>query len=133
MLATRFTVNDGYVIESRRGGGGYIRIVRVVQSGSQKLMYYVREGIGDAISLPNAQRIILCVQEEGLVTPKEAAIMRAALSDQATSLPIPEAMKDALRAKILKSMLLSVARQGRAEAMSRPCPPQSPASGTPVG
>ena len=38
VLATRFSPDHGYIIESRRGGGGYIRIVRVVQSGSQRLM-----------------------------------------------------------------------------------------------
>ena len=49
VLATRFSPDHGYLIESRRGGGGYIRIVRIVQSGAQQLMYLINERIGDAI------------------------------------------------------------------------------------
>ena len=50
VLATRFSPDHGYIIESRRGGGGYIRIVRVVQSGAQRLMYLANERIGEAIT-----------------------------------------------------------------------------------
>lgn len=46
VLATRFSLASGYVIESRRGGGGCIRIVRVVQDRGQRLMYLINEGIG---------------------------------------------------------------------------------------
>ena len=44
-------------------------------------------------------------------TPTEAQQMAAAVSPQALSAPMPEAMKDALRAKIFKCMLLSVVQQ----------------------
>ena len=50
VLATRFTLDDGYVIESRRGGGGYIRIVRVMGSDQQQLMYLINERIGQSIT-----------------------------------------------------------------------------------
>ena len=45
VLATRFSPDHGYLIESRRGGGGYIRIVCIVQSGAQQLMYLINERI----------------------------------------------------------------------------------------
>ncbi len=120
VLATRFTQDDGYVIESRRGGGGYIRIVRVCHGGGQKLLYLVRERIGDAIGEPEAARLIGQLHHEGILSPSEANIMRAAVSDAALAVPMPEPIKNAVRARTLKAMLTSVARE------NRPVPPAAP-------
>ncbi|MBQ7521030.1 MAG: CtsR family transcriptional regulator [Clostridia bacterium] len=111
VLATRFTPDHGYVTSSQRGGGGFIRIVRVRQSGGDHLSYLLHERIGDSLDAQSAQ--VLCAQlaERKVVTPAEANLMAAAVSPQALSAPMPEAMKDALRAKILKCMLLSVMQQ----------------------
>ena len=113
VLATRFSPDQGYIIESRRGGGGYIRIVRVVQSGAQRLMYLTNERIGDAISEPEAVRLIHQLVEQGLVSLAEGEIMRSAVSAQAMSIPIPDSLKEALRARTLKTMLMTIARQNR--------------------
>lgn len=113
VLATRFSPDHGYIIESRRGGGGYIRIVRVVQSGAQRLMYLTNERIGDAISEAEAVRLIHQLVEQGLISLAEGEIMRAAVSAQAMSVPIPDALKAALRARTLKTMLMTIARQNR--------------------
>ena len=113
VLATRFSPDHGYIIESRRGGGGYIRIVRVVQTGAQRLMYLTNERIGDTISEAEAVRLIHQLVEQGLVNEGEGQIMRAAVSAQALSIPIPDSMKAALRARTLKTMLMTVARQNR--------------------
>ena len=113
VLATRFSPDHGYIIESRRGGGGYIRIVRVVQTGAQRLMYLVNERIGETISETEAVRLIQQLTEQGLVSRGEGEVMRAAVSAQAMSIPIPDQMKDALRARTLRTMLMTVARQNR--------------------
>ena len=113
VLATRFSPDLGYIIESRRGGGGYIRIVRVVQSGAQRLMYLANERIGEAISEAEAVRLFHQLAEQGLVTIQEAEIMRSAVSAQAMSIPIPDAMKAALRARTLRTMVMTIARQNR--------------------
>lgn len=113
VLATRFSPDHGYIIESRRGGGGYIRIVRVVQSGAQRLMYLTNERIGDAITEPEAVRLIHQLVEQGLISLAEGEIMRSAVSAQAMSVPIPDNLKAALRARTLKTMLMTVARQNR--------------------
>ena len=107
VLATRFTQDDGYVIESRRGGGGYIRIVRVCHGGGQKLLYLVQERIGNAIGEPEAVRLIGQLHHEGILSPSEASIMRAAISDAALAVPMPEPIKNAVRARTLKAMLTS--------------------------
>ena len=119
VLATRFTQDDGYVIESRRGGGGYIRIVRVCHGGGQKLLYLVQERIGNAIGEPEAARLIGQLAHERILSPSEANIMRAAISDAALAVPMPEPIKNAVRARTLKAMLTAVARE------NRPVPPPS--------
>ena len=113
VLATRFSPDHGYIIESRRGGGGYIRIVRVVQGGAQRLMYLTNERIGEAISEAEAVRLIHQLVEQGLVSLAEGEIMRSAVSAQAMSVPIPDSLKAALRARTLKTMLMTIARQNR--------------------
>jgi len=113
VLATRFSPDHGYLTESRRGGGGYIRIVRVVQSGAQRLMYLANERIGDSLTQEECVRLIAQLRDQQVVTEEEAAIMAAAVSPRALGVPIPEALKDAMRARIMKSMLLSVAARNR--------------------
>ena len=113
VLATRFTPDHGYIIESRRGGGGYIRIFRMAQDTSEQLIYLLNERVGDAIDALSASHLVQQLLERELVTEGEAAMMNAALSPQALSLPLSAEMKDALRARILKNMLLEVARKGQ--------------------
>ncbi len=114
VLSTRFTPDHGYIIESRRGGGGYIRIFRMEQNTGEQLSYLINERIGESISLLDANHLIAQLKERQVVTGCEASLMHAALSQQALGLPLPSAMKDALRARILKCMLLEVAQKGKA-------------------
>ena len=109
VLATRFSPDHGYVTESRRGGGGYIRIIRVVQSGSRRLMYLVNEQIGDSMKEEECMRMLNQLKAQGLVSDDEASVMAAALSAKTLAVPVPEALKDAIRARMMKSMLTTVA------------------------
>jgi len=111
VLATRFTPDHGYIIESRRGGGGYIRIFRMQQDTREQLLYMLNERIGDSIDILSASHLIQQLFERELITHNESALMNSAISAQALSLPVSAEMKNALRAKILKSMLLEVARK----------------------
>lgn len=112
VLSTRFTPDHGYIIESRRGGGGCIRIFRMKQSTEEQLLYLIHERIGDSISVVSANHLIQQLNERGSVTDGEAGLMRAAVSPQSLSLPVTAEMKDALRAKIMKNMLLEIAHKG---------------------
>ena len=111
VLATRFSPSQGYLTESHRGGGGYIRIVRVVETGPQKMAYLVRDRIGDSLSEEEAQRIIVHLRDSGMADPAEADLMNAALSPKALAVPLSPAMKATLRARILKSMILALANK----------------------
>ncbi len=113
VLATRFSPDHGYLTESRRGGGGYIRIVRVVQTGSQRLMYLVNDRIGDSLGEEECMRLISQLKEQRIVTADEAALMASAVSTRALSVPVPDALKNAMRAKMMKSMLMTIAARNR--------------------
>ncbi len=107
VLSTRFTPDHGYVIESRRGGGGYIRIVRLRESRGSNLLYLINKRIGDSISQRDSEAIISQLFTSDVVTENEARLMRAAVSGEAINLPV--AFKDALRASVLRQMLLEIA------------------------
>ena len=109
VLSTRFTPDHGYVIESRRGGGGYIRIVRMQTTSREALLQALYQRVGMSISASDAAKIVDHLKTEKIVTPEEASLMLAALSPQAV--PLPLAMKDALCAGTLRSMLLALAKR----------------------
>lgn len=113
VLSTRFTLDHGYMTESRRGGGGYIRIVRLCSSPSGQLEYLIQERIGDSLTEAEAVRIIAQLVENGTLTPAAGNLMRSAVSAQALGVPVQQYIKDAIRARTMKSMLLEVARQHR--------------------
>ena len=120
VLATRFSPSQGYLTESHRGGGGYIRIIRVVETGPQKLAYLVRDRIGESISEEEALRIIGHLRESGNAADGEAAMMTAAVSGKALAVPLVPEVKNVLRARILKSMILALANQHALAAQNQP-------------
>ena len=113
VLATRFSPDHGYLTESRRGGGGYIRIVRVAETGARRLMYLVNERIGDSLGEEECLRLISQLKEQRIVTADEAALMAAAVSSRALGVPVPDTLKNALRARMMKSMLMTLAARNR--------------------
>ncbi len=113
VLATRFTPEHGYVIESRRGGGGYIRIFRIEHDSGRQLLYAVTERIGDSIDEHASANLIQQLYERELATKQEALLMQSAVSSQALSLPLTLDMKNALRAKIMKSMVMQLAQKAK--------------------
>ena len=119
VLSTRFTPARGYLIESRRGGGGCIRIFRMQQATGEDLLMLFNEQIGESIDEMTAGHLIAQLEERELITHREAGLMSASLSRQALGIPIPAEMKDALRARVLKRMLLAIVRGTNEEQIRR--------------
>ena len=105
VISTRFSPERGYIVESRRGGGGYIKITRVSPKSGNGLMHVINM-IGSRISYTDARVLVQNCYEYDLITQKEARIMIAALSER--SIPIKQPEQDILRAGLLKNMLLTL-------------------------
>ena len=103
VLATRFNLNRGYLIESRRGGGGYIRLIRI-SADQNDLLHLVREQIGESITLQEARDIISMLHGTNLFTARELRLMLAATSDEA--IRVPASVRNKVRSDVLKCMLV---------------------------
>lgn len=103
VLTTRFSLDRGYFIESRRGGGGYIRITRVDIVENDHIFRLINERIGNEISQRTAEAIIERMFDGDVIGERESMIMKSAMQDQSTG--IPHNLRDSLRAALLKSML----------------------------
>lgn len=99
VISSRFTPERGYIIESRRGGGGYIRITKKMIHNNEFLMHLFC-AIGDDIDVRSATLYVLELLERGLVTEREGRMLTAVLS------VIDD---DVLRANALKKSILALA------------------------
>ena len=104
VLATRFSVDHGYIIESRRGGGGYVRIVRMQTRSESSFLDLLLNRVGNTVSEDTANAIISNLQERKMITQREARLMRSAISRNALALPI--SAKDVLRAAVFRNILV---------------------------
>jgi transcriptional regulator CtsR len=110
VINTRFTMEKGYIVESKRGGGGYIRIRKVQIVSRAKLQELLtKELIGESITQGVGFAIIDRLCEEGLVNSRESALMKVATSRDV--LDVEPQIRDRLRANILKSMIVSILYQ----------------------
>ena len=105
VLTSRFTPEQGYIVESRRGGGGYIRITRMRLSKSDMIMHIVN-GVGDSLDTSTARAMTSNLLQNGMLDSTAAALIQAACSEHALA-AVPKEMRDTVRAAIYKNMLLA--------------------------
>ncbi|RKD33757.1 CtsR family transcriptional regulator [Thermohalobacter berrensis] len=109
VLTTRFTIDKGYYIESKRGGGGYIKIKKVNIKSDRDIYNLILNKIGNSITKMKAYSIIDNFLEKGFISRREAALMKASLNER--SLNSASQYKNELRASIIKEMLLALLRE----------------------
>ncbi len=107
VIETRFTPENGYVVESQRGGGGYIRIIRLMDDRRQTLVEAAR-GIGGRLTQNNSARMTQTLVRAGLLSPSEGRLLLSACSDGALAEVLPEE-RDRLRAGIFRCAILGLA------------------------
>ena len=107
VITSRFTPEQGYVVESRRGGGGYIRISRVQVTAGQLLMHVINS-IGERIDNQSVRMILENLVYQGAIDQCSAGLILCAASDNALR-AAPPGIRDALRASLLKQMLTVLA------------------------
>ena len=106
VLSSRFTPEHGYLIESRRGGGGYIRISRVKLDKSSALMHIINS-VGSELDPSSARILIENSAAAELISREAAGLMQAAISSTVLR-EIPPPFRDSFRAAIVKQMLLAI-------------------------
>ncbi|WDU83227.1 CtsR family transcriptional regulator [Caloramator sp. Dgby_cultured_2] len=106
VLETRFTIDKGYYIESKRGGGGFIKITKIRINDNDYLKDAIWNNIGEEITQQQAEGYIEFFKDRGYLTEREATILKIALNDKVINAP-PD-LKDKIRANILKTVLISI-------------------------
>ncbi|MGI6551987.1 MAG: CtsR family transcriptional regulator [Bacillota bacterium] len=109
VLATRFGPEQGYLVESRRGGGGYLRIIKLELEENQ-LIADLLEGISNRlVSQEEGESLINLLEEEGFLTKREGLLMRAVIDRNYLPVELPQ--RDLVRAGILRAMLYAISRK----------------------
>lgn len=107
VLSTRFTPARGYSIQSRRGGGGFITVVRLNEPKSELVMQVMQRPLSQGYNYPTACHIIDRLIQDELFTKREGEMLKTAISDKALIAPTVM-QKDSLRLSILKSVISEV-------------------------
>ena len=108
VLSTRFTNPKGYITESRRGGGGYIKLIKVDMDKDDYLSKLIVDTIQDEISYNDATQLIDGMLNRQLLSEREFDIISSAISNKSLSNPLK--MEDKIRANILKNILVNILR-----------------------
>ena len=104
VMSTRFSPEHGYIVESRRGGGGYIRITRV-QVDRQTLLMHVINSVGDTLDYASARAITQNLVDSEAVSRELGQALLAAVGERALR-TVPKERRSALRADIFKQILI---------------------------
>ena len=106
MINTRFTIQQGYVVESKRGGGGYIRIMKVNLVDDMDIIDALLEVVPEELSIKQANHILQNLYDNELLSKREAQLLNIAMSKE--SLTEAEQCSDQLRSNMMKNILTSL-------------------------
>ena len=104
VMSTRFSPEHGYIVESRRGGNGYIRITRV-RTDRKTLLMHVINSIGDELDAASARAIVQNLVDSEAISAEAGRSLLAGTGDRALR-RIDRAYRDMLRADIFKQVLI---------------------------
>lgn len=106
VINTRFTIEKGYLIESKRGGGGYIRIIRVEHQDEFELIDEIIKMINPTVSQQGAIDVLGRLAEKKVITPREKKLILSAINRETLAIGLP--FRDELRARILTAILTTL-------------------------
>lgn len=106
VITSRFTPEQGYIVESRRGGGGYIKITRVKMDKGTAIMHIVNS-IGTTLDKATAEIMINNMYNQSIIDRTTARLLASAMSER-VFVEVPQNFRDVFRARIFKNMLLTL-------------------------
>ena len=107
VITSRFNTERGYIVESRRGGGGYVKITKVNFDSADAFLMHTLAAIGSAIDALSTRAVVLSLLHEGYITEREAHFVYASVTDK-TLENVSADKRDAVRADILRAFLLTL-------------------------
>ena len=105
VISTRFKPSQGYYVESKRVGGGNIKIKKITNTKSDYIIHIINN-IGKTITTNDIDILISDFLTYNIITPQEAKLLKVATSDNV--LKLDKDIKDEVRARIFKNMLLNI-------------------------
>lgn len=109
VLETRFNLDKGYIIESRRGGGGYVTVLKIPYSQDETIPLMLKEIEGlNHLTYNKASNMIDRLLREDIISENEATIIKSAISEKALAGPIKT--KD-IRKNVFKEILVGLMRR----------------------
>lgn len=113
VLRSRFSPEQGFLIQSQRGGHGYIRIMQIRFADCDECAEHLEELVGSALSEQEAKRLLLRLQDRGLMTARERLLIEVALRSQEEQgrvlFDLPPYKRDTMRADLMRRILVSLA------------------------
>jgi transcriptional regulator of stress and heat shock response len=106
VLETRFTLERGFLVESRRGGGGYLRIAKIDMDRFRPVYEVWSNSIGESISQKRAEDLLGLLEKERVITLREGAILKAAVKKE--YFPPKKELEDRMRAQFLREALQEI-------------------------
>ena len=106
VINTRFTIEKGYIVESKRGGGGYIRIAKLKLYDHAQIIDQLLDLIENKFSQQMAENMIYRLVEEEIISTREAKIMLSVINQLVLLNDLP--FRDELRAKLMQAMLTTL-------------------------
>lgn len=104
VIKTRFTIQNGYLVESKRGGGGYIRIEKVKLLDDIDVLDSLIRVIGDSINERDAISILSSLYEDAVLSKREANLLAATIAKSTLNIG-DRKLEDQSRAKIIIGVL----------------------------
>lgn len=109
VLSTRFTPSQGYLVESRRGGGGYLRIIKLSWINTPKTKFEdIYDHLKDEINQWEAEGILMRLREEDIITSREYHILKAVMARETLNIQLPK--RDQIRSRIIQATLTALCR-----------------------
>ena len=113
VLRSRFAPENGFLVESQRGGHGYIRVLQLTFKNCDEEVVHLADLVGTAISEQETRRLLVNLQNRDIISPRERLIIEVALRNQEENarmlFDIPPYRRDIMRADLLKKLLTSLA------------------------
>lgn len=108
VLNTRFTPNRGFIIESQRGGSGYIKVIRM-QDNDDNFLKNTLELTKQELSIGEVNQLITQMLNREIITEREARLIKSAVGIKALNNPIN--YDGVLRSNIFKQIIIELMKK----------------------